>query len=106
VHATCHVYIVSNVSRMLYVGVTNNMNRRIFEHKNKLIPGFSKKYNLYRLIYFEAFGDIRDAIAREKQLKGWTRAKKITLIESASPNWEDLAAEWFKASPAKGTVSS
>jgi putative endonuclease len=91
---------------MLYVGVTNNMHRRIFEHKNKLVPGFSKKYNLHRLIYFEAFGNIRDAIAREKQIKGWTRAKKITLIEAANPNWEDLAADWFKASPVKGTVSS
>ena len=65
-----HVYIISNISRMLYVGVTNNMHRRIFEHKNKLVPGFSKNYNLHRLVYFEAFGDIRDAIAREKQVKG------------------------------------
>jgi putative endonuclease len=91
---------------MLYVGVTNNMHRRIFEHKNKLVPGFSKKYNLHRLIYFEAFGNIRDAIAREKQVKGWTRAKKIALVESVNPKWEDLAADWFKASPLKGTVSS
>jgi putative endonuclease len=91
---------------MLYVGVTNNMHRRIFEHKNKLVPGFSKKYNLHRLIYFEAFGNIRDAIAREKQIKGWTRAKKIALIRSVNPKWEDLAADWFKPSPLKGTVSS
>lgn len=91
---------------MLYVGVTNNMHRRIFEHKNKLVPGFSKKYNLHRLLYFEAFGDIRDAIAREKQIKGWTRAKKIASIESVNPNREDLAADWFKVSPVKGTVSS
>jgi putative endonuclease len=98
--------MVSNISRMLYVGVTNNMHRRIFEHKNKLVPGFSKKYNLHQLIYFEAFGNIRDAIAREKQIKGWTRAKKIALIRSVNPKWEDLAADWFKTSPLKGTVSS
>jgi putative endonuclease len=81
---------------MLYVGVTNNMHRRIFEHKNKLAPGFSKKYNLHRLIYFEAFGHIGDAIAREKQIKGWLRAKKIALIEAQNPKWQDLAARWFE----------
>jgi putative endonuclease len=91
---------------MCYVGVTNNIHRRILEHKNKLVPGFSKKYNLHRLIYFEAFGDIRDAIAREKQIKGWTRLRKIALIESVNPKWEDLAADWFKVSPVKDTVSS
>jgi putative endonuclease len=91
---------------MFYVGVTNNIHRRIFEHKNKLVPDFSKKYNLHRLIYFEAFGDIRDAIAREKQIKGWTRLRKIALIESVNPKWEDLAADWFKVSPGRGTVSS
>ncbi len=82
---------------MLYVGVTNDLQRRIFEHKHKLIPGFSKKYNLHRLVHFESFGHVHDAIAREKQLKGWLRAKKIALIESSNSRWHDLAADWFKA---------
>jgi putative endonuclease len=92
-----HVYILSNVSRMLYVGVTNDLERRTYEHKHKLVPGFSTKYNLHRLVYFEAFGHIGDAIAREKQLKGWLRSKKLALIESTNPEWNDLAADWFKA---------
>jgi putative endonuclease len=76
---------------MLYIGVTSNLERRILEHKNKLIPGFTQKYNLHRLVYFESFGDVRDAIVREKQLKGWLRARKVALIESKNPNWNDLS---------------
>jgi putative endonuclease len=91
-----HVYILSNISKMPYIGVTNNLERRILEHKNKLIPGFSQKYNLHRLVYFESFGDIRDAIVREKQLKGWLRVRKVELIKLKNPNWDDLAADWFK----------
>jgi predicted GIY-YIG superfamily endonuclease len=67
-----------------------------YEHKHKLVPGFSAKYNLHRLVYFEAFGHIGDAIAREKELKGWLRSKKVALIESQNPKWLDLAADWFK----------
>jgi len=70
------VYLMSNESRMLYVGVTNDIHKRVFQHKSKLIPGFTQKYNLYKLVYFEEFGDIRAAIAREKQIKGWLRSKK------------------------------
>jgi putative endonuclease len=76
---------MSNISKMLYVGVTNNLEHRIFQHRAKLIEGFTKKYNLHQLVYFEAFGTIRDAIAREKQIKGWLRARKIELIKSVNP---------------------
>jgi len=93
---TFHVYIMANVAKMFYVGVTNDIHHRIFEHKHKLVPGFSAKYNLHRLVYAEGFGDIRDAIAREKQIKGWLRVKKIELIESVNSKWDDLAAHWFK----------
>jgi putative endonuclease len=82
---------MSNISKMLYTGVTNDLERRVFQHKTKEIDGFTKKYNIHRLVHFEAFGDIRDAIAREKQLKGWLRAKKVALIESMNPEWKDLA---------------
>jgi putative endonuclease len=81
---------MTNVSRTLYIGVTNNLERRVFEHKNKLIEGFTKKYNITRLAYWEQFGDAKEAIAREKQIKGWLRAKKISLVESHNPKWEDL----------------
>jgi putative endonuclease len=92
-----HVYILTNVSKVLYIGVTNDLERRIYEHKLKLVPGFSAKYNLHRLVYFEAFGHIGNAIAREKELKGWLRSKKVALIQSQNPKWLDLAADWFKA---------
>ena len=82
---TFYVYIMSNESRMLYVGVTNDLHKRVFQHKSKLIPGFTQKYNLYKLVYFEQFGDIRAAIAREKQIKGWLRAKKVALIIAENP---------------------
>ena len=87
-----YVYIMTNCKNtVLYIGVTNNLERRVYEHKNKLIEGFSKRYNLNKLVYFECSQDIVIAIAREKQLKGWLRSKKISLIESVNPNWNDLA---------------
>ncbi len=89
-----YVYIMANRTRMLYTGVTNNLERRVYEHKHSITPGFTSKYNLNRLIYYEVYADIREAIAREKQIKRWLRAKKITLIESDNPKWEDLSAEW------------
>ena len=85
---------MTNRSGTLYAGVTNHLQRRVYEHRHKLIPGFTAKYNITRLVYFEATSDVRSAIEREKQIKGWIRAKKIALIESANPNWEDLSAEW------------
>ena len=89
-----YVYIMSNVSRTLYVGVTNDLQRRVYEHKQKLTPGFTRKYNLTLLVYFEAAPDILAAITREKQIKGWLRAKKVSLIESVNQEWLDLSAEW------------
>lgn len=89
-----YVYILTNWNnKVLYIGVTNNINRRMFEHKNKLIKGFTKKYNLTKLVYFEDFTGIQDAIVSEKKLKGWIRSKKNTLIESKNPDWKDLSEE-------------
>ena len=87
------VYIMTNKSRTLYIGVTNDLARRVYEHKHKLVEGFTSRYNLDRLIYTEETKDVRAAIAREKQLKGWTRAKKIGLIDAVNPQWRNLAAE-------------
>jgi len=91
------VYLMSNESRMLYVGVTNNVTKRAFEHKSKAIPGFTRKYNLYKLVYFEEFADIRAAIAREKQIKGWLRSKKVALVNSKNPQWIALAESQYKS---------
>ncbi len=85
-----YVYIVTNKSRTLYTGVTNNLERRVYEHKNKLIDGFTKRYNVTKLLYFEAFSDIRDAIAREKQIKAGSRKKKLDLVKQMNPEWKDL----------------
>jgi putative endonuclease len=76
------VYIMANPSKRLYTGMTNSLRRRVREHKLKLTPGFAAKYNITRLVYFESFGDVRNAIEREKQIKAWTRGKRIALIES------------------------
>jgi len=89
-----YVYIMTNKSRTLYTGVTNNLERRVHEHKQKLIPGFTIKYNISRLVFFESTQDIRAAIEREKQIKGWLRSKKIALIESVNPQWEDLSSRF------------
>ena len=97
---TYYVYIVASASRVLYTGVTNNIERRIEEHRARRLPGFSARYNARELVYVEVFGDIRAAIAREKQIKGWLRTKKIALIESANPHWRDLSADFrVPASP-------
>ena len=84
------VYIMSSERRTLYIGVTNDLRKRVSQHKSKLIPGFTAKYNVIRLVYFEGFHEINDAIAREKMLKGWVRAKKIALIEDFNPTWKDF----------------
>ncbi len=86
---------MTNKSRTLYTGVTNNLERRVYEHKNKLLPGFTSKYHITMLVYYESGDNISVAIAREKQIKGWLRAKKIALIESMNPNWEDLSEDWY-----------
>jgi putative endonuclease len=93
-HGRFWVYIMASKSGTLYTGMTNNLDRRVFEHKNHRMPGFTDKYNCTRLMFFEAFSDPQNAIAREKQIKGWLRSKKIALIESMNPHWEDLAQHW------------
>ena len=92
-----YVYIMSNQSRTLYIGMTNNLERRVYEHKNKLLEGFTSTYNLTKLVWFAETEYVNEAIAREKQLKGWTRARKKALIEieETNPAWDDLSAEWF-----------
>ena len=94
---TFFVYLLASKSRRLYIGVTNNLERRLYEHKSKQLDGFTKQYNIDRLVYFEQTTDVLSAIAREKQIKGWNRSKKIHLIETTNPAWEDLSAEWYKA---------
>ena len=86
-----YVYIITNQSKTLYIGITNNIERRMYKHKNKLVDGFSKKYNLNKIVYLEVCNDIKSAILREKQLKNWHREWKINLIESMNPRWEDLS---------------
>ncbi len=84
------VYILSSISKVLYIEVTSSLQKRVWEHKEKLVDGFTKKYNINRLIYFEQTEDVVSAIAREKQLKKWSRTKKIKLIEKINPEWRDL----------------
>ncbi|HWT67361.1 MAG TPA: GIY-YIG nuclease family protein [Terracidiphilus sp.] len=93
-------YIVASRSHTLYIGVTGNLQKRIFEHKWQECEGFSSRYNCDRLVWFERFQDIQQAIAREKQLKGWRRSKKVTLIEEVNPTWADLSREWYDVEPA------
>jgi len=89
-----YVYIITNkINTVLYIGVTNNLVRRIFEHKNKLIVGFSSNYNLNKLVYFQEFSSINDAIAAEKKMKGWVRKKKNELIDTFNPTWKDIAEQ-------------
>ncbi len=84
------VYILSNASGVLYTGVTNNLKKRVMQHKQKLVAAFTEKYNVNRLVCFEIFHDVRTAIAREKQIKSWRREKRVALIESKNPKWVDL----------------
>jgi putative endonuclease len=92
---TYYVYIMANSTRALYTGVTNNLEKRVLQHKRKLLPGFTRQYNINRLVYYETFGDIRAAIRREKQIKGWLRARKVALILAANPHWKDLSEDWY-----------
>lgn len=86
-----YVYILTNTNNtVLYTGVTSDLVKRVYEHKNKMVQGFTEKYNLHKLVYYEVFDDMMNAITREKQIKGWLRRKKIALIEKTNPNWTDL----------------
>lgn len=93
-------YIVASLTQTLYIGITRDIEKRIFDHKCKLLEGFASTYNCDRLVWFESFDDPQSAIAREKQLKGWTRAKKIALIEKTNPAWTDLSEEWWTSEQA------
>jgi len=88
-----HIYILCSASGVLYAGVTNDLECRVIQHKAKIVRGFTYRYNLTRLVYFEAFGDIRDAIAREKEIKGWRREKKLALIRGRNPKFRDLSKD-------------
>lgn len=92
---TYYVYLLTNWNnQVMYVGVTNNLERRIYEHRNKLVDGFTKKYNVEKLVYFETTSDVLAAIEREKQIKKWRREKKNRLVAGMNPEWKDLSLEW------------
>ena len=91
-----YVYILTNkTDAVMYIGITNDLHRRIYEHKNERIDGFTKKYHVHKLVYFEEYSEVNDAIAREKQLKQWIRAKKNLLVETKNPNWDDFGERFF-----------
>src|SRR5579864_2545166 len=90
-----YVYVMASKSRVLYIGITNDIWRRVWEHKNSDASGFTSKYRVHRLVYVESFRYVGNAIAREKRLKGWLREKKVALIRSANPTWEGLSEPWF-----------
>jgi putative endonuclease len=92
---TYYVYIMTNLSGTLYTGITDNLEQRVYEHKQKLVPGFAKKYNITKLVYYEEENDVNAALARKKQIKGWQRAEKVALIESVNPDWKDLSFGWY-----------
>ena len=90
-----YVYILSSHSRVLYTGVTRDLVRRMYQHRNGIISGFTRRYNVTRLVYFEETPSARSAFEREHQIKGWSRKKKLDLVESANAGWLDLSADWF-----------
>jgi putative endonuclease len=89
-----YVYVLASNSRCLYVGVTSDLRRRVWQHKNGMVPGFTRQYRVTHLVYFEQTTDVRSAIAREKQLKRWPRNRKERLIEACNAGWLDLSADW------------
>jgi len=92
-----YTYILGSISGTLYIGMTSNLEKRVWQHKHHELPGFTAKFGIDRLLYFESFDDVRTAIDREKQWKRWRRAKKIALIEAVNPKWEDLSREWCES---------
>lgn len=93
-------YIMASRSHTLYIGVTGDLYKRVFQHKWREHDGFTARYNCDRLVWFERYADVLEAIDREKELKGWLREKKVTLIEAANPTWQDLSRNWYDAEPA------
>ena len=92
-----YVYIMANSRHNVYIGVTGNLVRRLYQHRNKLTDGHASKYNMQMLVYYETTSDVHSAIAREKQLKGWSRRKKEALIATMNPRWVDLSMEWYSS---------
>jgi putative endonuclease len=92
---TAYVYIMGSASGTLYIGITNNLERRVWEHKRKVNEGFTKRHDVINLLYMEEFSRFDDAIAREKQLQRWSRSKKLNLIRTMNPRWNDLAWNWY-----------
>ncbi len=90
---------MASLTRKTYVGITSNLERRVWEHKAGELGGHTSKYRKHRLVYMEEYQWVNDAIAREKQIKGWDRQKKVALVESLNPGWDDLSAEWYGGSP-------
>ena len=93
-----YIYILSSFKKAIYIGVTRSLEKRLFQHKASLVKGFTARYKINRLVYYEYCNNANDAIAREKELKGWLRSKKITLIEQGNPNWLDLSEDWQDSS--------
>jgi putative endonuclease len=89
------VYILASRSRVIYTGITSGLKKRVRQHREGKVPGFTSRYRIHRLVHFESFQDVRAAIGREKEIKGWRRDKKVALIERTNPNWDDLVEEWF-----------
>jgi putative endonuclease len=104
--AQFYVYILASHSKTIYIGMTNDLSRRLAEHKSGDIGGFTQQYHLNRLVYFETSADVNVAIRREKQLKRWPRWRKIRLIELGNPDWRDLSVRWFDSGPAKQPIIS
>ena len=90
-----YVYILTSRSGTLYTGMTSDLQGRVWQHKEKVLPGFTSKYSVGRLVYYESYDRPADAIAREKQIKSWRRARKLALIEDANPEWRDLSEGWY-----------
>ena len=93
---TYYVYIMASKSKVIYTGMTNDLENSVYQHKHKLDDGFSKRYNTYKLVWYDETDDVTAAIEFEKKIKGWIRKKKVALIEEYNPAWKDLAQEWFK----------
>jgi len=89
-----YVYIMASLSRTLYTGVTNDLERRVWEHKHGQWPAFTSRYRIHRLVYLDTFHSVHEALEQEKRIKGWRRARKIALIEASNPKWDDLSARW------------
>jgi putative endonuclease len=101
-----HVYLLASRSHVLYTGITNDLVSRVGQHREGKVSSFTAKYRIHRLVYFETYQDIRAAIAREKQMKSWTREKRVELIEATNPTWLDRAADWFPPYPRKAGPSA